>query len=246
VPNEIGVETAPPAAGDPWAMHQPMTMTMDLGESADLAEALSGGTLVFGIEPEHSTQITLIDAAFSTWVVTSLDETAVANRHLRGVLDGFRTSALRPTRIGRRYASAAEELKTMLHPEMSITSIAEMCGVSDRGFRDWLKGAGVREKRSRRLMTVRAVVKALLVTHGRDRAIQWLQLPHHNLGGQTPAETLKQGQDQRVLELAVTSARGRRSHSIVPANENPEHELSGEEILAARGQLESVEILDLL
>lgn len=248
MPNSTGLISAVPmSTTDVWAekgVHPLFLSPQDMEKSI---HSLKAGTLIFGLEPEQTKQLGLLDIVLASWAITSLDETTVTNKSLRDVLDTFRTAALRPTRVGKRYANAALELRDMLHPELSIQTLGEMCGVSDRGFRDWLRGAGVREKRSRRLMTNRAIVKALVLRMGRDGAIQWLQLPHGQLGGSTPVDALKHEKTERVLELAMAQVRrSPRPHSIIPAVEDADTDPSIEKMLAARGQLDDVEIYDLL
>src|SRR4051794_37905067 len=117
MPSELDLMVVP-SANDTWGdQHGIRSFFGTVGEAEDAATALTSGTLIFGIEPEHTKRIALIDLAFSGWSATSLDETTVGNQSLRSLLSSFRAATIRPTRVGRRYANAAVELRDMFYPE---------------------------------------------------------------------------------------------------------------------------------
>lgn len=203
-------------------------------------------TQTIGTDLEQSQNLAMLESAFVAWHNIGLEETWISNRVLGKALALLRPATIRETPLGKRYKSAAEELVDLLKPQIGIPTIASMCGVSDRGFRNWLDGGGIREKKSRRLMVVRALVKALVLQKGRDRAIQWLQVEHPALDMTAPLDLLCAGETNRVFELALgTRPRSRRS-SIIPHVDETESEPTAQTVLAERGELPAAEIYDLL
>lgn len=200
-----------------------------------------------GTDLDQSLRLMVIESAFSWWNIIGMDETGVANSRFSKLLAGFCPAAIKQTRLGRRYASAAHELTDLLEPEIKIPTIARMCGVTDRAFRNWLEGGGIRQKQNRRLMVVRALVKALVLQMGRDRALQWIQLPNPALAMTSPLDTIKAGDADRVFELAITSRPRRNRHSsLLPYVEADQADPTAQSVMAERNQLPTPEIYDLL
>jgi hypothetical protein len=187
-----------------------------------------------------------IDRAFAGWCSVGKEGTSVSDRELSSLLDAFQPESLREGEFGRRYKSAAAELVELLGPTIPISTIARMCGVSDRGFRNWLEGGGIREKSSRRLMTVRALVRAAFLQMGRERALRWLEVPNPSLEMTTPIEAIEAGDLDHVFEMTLARQTPRRRKSILPEVDDLNDELSAQEDLAARGEVTVTEIYELL
>jgi hypothetical protein len=76
---------------------------------------------------------------------------------------------------------------------IAVKRIAAACGVSERGFYDWLKGAGIRERRAQRVHQFRAIAQALMLRLGRKGAIAWLVTPQLELSFVSPMDLLAEG-----------------------------------------------------
>lgn len=202
------------------------------------------GTRLVGIGHEQTSRIVVLDWAFNLWNAIGANATTIAKRPYSDIVTTFCPAGIRPTRTdGRRYSNAAVELRELLAPELTIASIAGMCGVSERGFYNWLDGKGIRESRSRRLMELRSLVRALKLQRGRDGAISWLLKSNPALDSSTPMEAIKNDEIRRVLPLAV-QIRPRSRQSILPTIEDHDAPDSTE-ALVEQGRLDP-EVYDLL
>ncbi len=202
-------------------------------------------TRLVGIDPGHTSGIVVLERTFDGWNAIGANATAIGTTRFAELLAGFCPAVIRPTRDGARYSNAAAELKDLLAPELTVTSVAAMCGVSERGFYNWLDGKGIRESRSRRLLEVRALVRAQTLQMGRDNTIAWLQRPHPDLDFESPLDVIKRGEMRRVLPLAIQTRAPRRPLSIIPFGEDVDEQIDTTEILAEQGRL-NPEVYDLL
>jgi hypothetical protein len=202
-------------------------------------------TRLIGIEPNHTSQIGVLELIFNAWHAIGVNATPIATTGYSDLLEGFSPALIRTTDVGRRYMNAAAELKSLLAPALTIASIASLCGVSERGFYNWLDGGGIRERRSRRLLEVRSLARALTLRLGRDGATTWLQRPHPDLGFEAPMEVIQRDDIKRVLPLVVGTRRTAQPHSLIPIVEDVSNEIDATEVLNEQGRLDP-EVYDLL
>jgi hypothetical protein len=203
-------------------------------------------TSTVGTDLEQTQRLAVIETAFAGWNTISLAETSIGDSTLAQVLARLRPATIHDMPPKKRYRSAARELVDLLAPLIGIPTLAAMCGVSDRGFRNWLEGGGIRLKKSRRLMVIRALVRALVLQKGRDRAVQWLQVPHPEFEMRPPIDLICDGEVARVFELAVNAQPRARRSSIIPEVDSVEGEPTAQSDLAERGELPPPEIYELL
>jgi hypothetical protein len=150
------------------------------------------------------------------------------------------TAWLRPPSIAPRYSEAAQELRDLL-PSVSLDTLARMCGVSDTGYRNWLRGKGIREKQLRRLLANRALVRALALQRGPAAANDWMQRPHPELDAQSPIDVISADRLEDVLPLALQWTSPPQRPSIIPSVEETGEGLDAHEAAAER-QLTPIEV----
>lgn len=192
-------------------------------------------TLAEAVVGAHKPEIRLLDRAYSVWGSLHDDDTVISiGRPLASFFEPLDVVCLRRPRLPNRYSAAAEELRQLL-PGVGLDTLAKMCGVSDTGYRNWLRGKGIREKQLRRLLAIRSLVRALVIQRGQTAASEWMQKPHPQLSGQSPTEAICDGHLDDVLALALNWKTPQR-RSIIPQVESGDdldaHEAAAEQQLA--------------
>jgi len=186
--------------------------------------------MTFSIGGSQKSNIRFLDCTYAIWNALPDNNTVITiERPLAKFFNPLDLVCLRSPRLPSRYRNAAHELRELL-PTLSFETIAKMCGVSDTGFRNWLRGKGIREKQLRRLLANRSLVRALVVQRGLASANDWLQKPHPQLDGKPPVEVICDGHIEAVLPLALSWTTPTR-RAIIPFIEDADDDAeSGESV----------------
>lgn len=89
--------------------------------------------------------------------------------------------------------------------------LASMCGISNRRFKEWTRGAKMRPVNESRLLGLREIAQVLVTTLEVNGTRKWLTAMHPSLEGLSPLQVLIERHDRDVklivdifLETAAT------------------------------------------
>lgn len=200
-------------------------------------------TVMVAISEGLTPAIRIIELADQAWESLGDNETGISSERQVALIAAFPTARIRLPRIPARYTNAADELRRLL-PGIGLDTLAEMCGVSDTGYRNWFKGKGIRERSNRRLLEVRALVKALVLQRGTESALTWLQKTHPDLTT-APIDAICAGRLNDVTALAIRRQAAPRQE-ILPAVESGSDELIDAHTTAMEQEPVALEVYEIL